>query len=38
MIKDNEKRNSFYYPIDGHWTPAGHLFVAEILYYKIMNN
>jgi hypothetical protein len=37
IIRENDERTTFYYPIDGHWKPAGHRFVAEVLCNKILN-
>jgi lysophospholipase L1-like esterase len=36
LMRANEDRMNFYYPADGHWNPAGHRFVGEILCGEVL--
>jgi hypothetical protein len=37
LLRKRSNRYELYYPKDGHWTPAGHRAVAEILFDQIIN-
>lgn len=36
LMRASEDRMNFYYPADGHWNPAGHRFVSEILCGEVL--